>query len=109
MSGGFFDYNHNHIYAIALEIDTVIRRNKVPVQDKDRLGTSDKREFYHDYPDEVIETFKEASELLKKAYAMTNRIDRLLEGDESTGVYLSRLKSDLDMLELTKKQKSNEG
>ena len=60
MSGGHFDYDKYKIEQIADSIERVIAGNKKEVEDKDRWHEVwDDRIYYYDYPDEVIEKFKE--------------------------------------------------
>lgn len=83
MSGGHFDYNQYKIGYIADSIESIIEKNRTPVDKKDRWGVWDDREFYHDYPDEVIEKFKEGVRILREAEVYAQRIDWLISGDDS--------------------------
>jgi hypothetical protein len=100
MSGGHFDYDQHKIGYIANSIETLIEGNKKEVADEDRWDEVwDDRIYYYDYPDEVIEKFKEGVELLRKAQIYANRIDWLVSGDDGEQTFLERLKEDLDNYE----------
>jgi len=62
-------------------------------------GVWDDRIYYYDYPDEVIEKFKEGVELLRKAQIYAHRIDWLVSCDDGEQTFLERLKEDLDNYE----------
>ena len=100
MSGGHFDYDQHKIGYIADSIERLIEGNKKEVVDEDRWHEVwDDRIYYHDYPDEVIEKFKEGVDLLRKAKAYADRIDRLVSDDDGEQTFLERLKEDLDNYE----------
>ena len=98
MSGGHFEYEQYKITTIADSIESVIEKNKKPIDPRDKDNYWTDQEFYHDYPDEVIEEFKKGVELLKKAQIYAQRIDWLLSGDDGDDTFLRRLKEDLDKL-----------
>ena len=54
--------------------------------------------YHYKYPDEVIEKFKEASEVIAKAQVYIQRMDWLLSGDDGEESFLERLKEDLNKL-----------
>ena len=100
MSGGHFDYDQHKIGYIANSIETLIEGNKKEVADEDRWDEVwDDRIYYYDYPDEVIEKFKEGVELLRKAQIYAHRIDWLISGDDGEQTFLERLKEQLDNYE----------
>ena len=100
MSGGHFDYEQYKLEQIADSIERVIEGNKKEVANEDRWDEVwDDRIYYYDYPDEVIEKFKEGVDLLRKAKAYADRIDRLVSGDDGEQTFLERLKEDLDNYE----------
>jgi hypothetical protein len=85
MSGGRFDYDQYKIGQIAEDIQEIIERFP--------------EELYHyKYPDNVIEKFKEAVDILKKAEIYAERIDWLLSGDDSEESFFKRLEEDLKLL-----------
>ena len=108
MSGGRFDYNQYRIGYIADDIEKEIEKSGRP-KTKEEL----KDESWHDdewykkypedlnhylYPDEVIEKFKEAVAMLRKAEIYAHRIDWLLSGDDGEESFIKRLKEDLEKL-----------
>lgn len=82
MSGGHFDYDQYRIRGIWGKIEREIEANDGP----------DGCEL----PDEVLEKFREAVEVLKKAEIYTHRIDWLLSSDDGVETFLRRLKADLE-------------
>ena len=78
MSGGRFDHKQYDMNYIADKIE-----HEVLINGKKK---------------EVIEKFKEAVIILRKAAIYTQRIDWLLSGDDGEETFLERLKKDLDKL-----------
>ena len=109
MSGGTFDYNQRRIRYIADDIEQEISKSgkpKTPRELKEEDGWRDK-EHYEKYPedlnhhklrDEILEEFKNAYEILRKAEIYAQRIDWYLAGDDGEDSFLERLKSDLELL-----------
>jgi hypothetical protein len=105
MSGGTFDYRQHHIRDIYETIQKDIDKNgKLKTKEELKGEVWMTREWYEEYPedlyhkkheDEVIEKFKEAVEVLKKAYTYAHRIDWLLSGDDGEESFLRRLKEEL--------------
>ena len=93
MSGGFFDYQQYHIETMAENVQSVIEQNG-----KKREGKLEpwEDEYYYNYPEEVIEKFKEGVEILKKAKIYAQRIDWLLSSDDGEESFLRRLKEELN-------------
>ena len=89
MSGGYFNYNQHFINDIAGEIEELIEKNKV----KSEPGDFD-REVY---PKIVINEFKKAVKILRKAYVYAHRIDWFVSGDDGEDYFLQRLKEDLEI------------
>lgn len=92
MSGGHFDYDQYKIDQIAEDIAQIIRDNKN--EELDEWGS--KRGYF--FPDNVIEEFKKAVDILDKAYIYVQRIDWLLSGDDGEDSFHSRLKEELENL-----------
>lgn len=92
MSGGHFDYNQYRIDQIAEDIAQIIRNNKN--EELDEWGS--KKGYF--FPDEVIEEFKKAVQILDTAYVYVQRIDYLLSGDDGEDSFHSRLKDELNSL-----------
>jgi hypothetical protein len=78
MSGGRFEYKQYDMNYIADKIE-----HEVLINGKKK---------------EVIEKFKEAVIILRKAAIYTQRIDWLLSGDDEEETFLKRLKKDLKEL-----------
>lgn len=97
MSGGRFDYDQYRVNNIAESIRSIIDKNKVRIPDSERDSWSP--EFYHDYPDDIIEEFKNAEYFLRKAWIYANRVDYLVSGDDGEDSFRRRLKEELDDLE----------
>uniref|UniRef100_A0A6H1ZRF6 Uncharacterized protein n=1 Tax=viral metagenome TaxID=1070528 RepID=A0A6H1ZRF6_9ZZZZ len=89
MSGGHFEYGQWQISEIADEIEKLIRNNDST--EKDKYGGH--------YSPEVIIKFKDAVQLLRRAYIYAQRIDWLVSGDDGEESFIERLKEDLDELE----------
>ena len=89
MSGGHFDYEDRRIRYIAEDIERIIALNRVE-RPKESLASYDYDEngnveewakYHYNYPDEVIEKFKEAVIRLREAYVYAHCIDYLICGD----------------------------
>lgn len=108
MSGGTFNYNQQKIFYIAEIIEDFIEKNGRPKTKEELKDESwHDQEWYHKYPedlnhykypDEVIEKFKEAVVILRKAAIYGQRIDYLLSGDDGEESFLKRLQEDLEQL-----------
>ena len=109
MSGGAFDYNQYKIGNIADDIEKVIERNGRK-KTKEELKEESWHQpdwyekypedlYYYEYPNEVIEKFKEAVKILRQAEVYAQRVDWLLSGDDGEESFLERLKEDLNKLE----------
>lgn len=106
MSGGRFDYDQYRIGRIADDIEGVIEKNgrektKEEIKEEswrtnDWYDKYPEDSYYYKYPDEVIEKFKEALDILRKAEIYAQRIDWLLSGDDGEETFLNRLKKDLN-------------
>lgn len=92
MSGGHFDYDQYRIDQIAEDISQIIRNNKN--EELDEWGS--KKGYF--FPDEVIEEFKKAVQILDTAYVYVQRIDYLLSGDDGEDSFHSRLEEELNSL-----------
>jgi len=108
MSGGSFEYNQYKIGYITDEVEELIRKNgkeKTKEEMKDE-GWRDpdwyekypEDRFHYKYPDEVIEQFKDAVEILRKAEIYAHRIDWLISGDDGNETFLERLQEDFERL-----------
>ena len=109
MSGGAFDYNQYKIGDIADDIEKTIQRNgrkktKEELKEEcwhqpDWYEKYPEDLYYYEYPDEVIEKFKEAVKILRQAEVYAQRVDWLLSGDDGEESFLKRLEEDLNKLE----------
>jgi len=105
MSGGRFNYDQYKIGYIADEIEKYIERNGRPktkqeLADEPYFGADYYKEFpealnHYEYPDEVIEKFKEAVKVLRIAEIYAHRVDWLLSGDDGEENFLKRLEQEL--------------
>jgi hypothetical protein len=112
MSGGTFDYNQYRIRDIADDIEQEIAKSGKPKSQrelKDEGGWRDNDEWYKKHPedlnhhklrDEILEEFKNAYEMLRKAEIYAQRVDWYLAGDDGEDSFLERLKSDMEELKL---------
>lgn len=97
MSGGHFNYDQYRIENIIDSIVGIIDDNKKPIREEDRDPWDDS-EFYHNYPDDIIEEFKKGVEYLRIAKIYAQRIDWLISGDDGEDSFRKRLKEDLEQL-----------
>jgi hypothetical protein len=107
MSGGRFDYNQYKIGHIAEDIQQTIDKNGKKL-DEGLINENKKwygddyyerfpEDLYHyKYPNDVIEKFEEAVDILKKAEIYAHRIDWLMSGDDGEESFLERLNEDLN-------------
>ena len=110
MSGGHFDYKQYEIGHIAESIQSVIEKNgrkKTEEELKNERWGYTEPDYYKKYPeelyhfkhsDEIIEKFKEAVDILRKAEVYAQRIDWYLSGDDGDETFIRRLKEDLEKL-----------
>lgn len=109
MSGGRFNYDQYKIGEIAEDIQKTIDNNGLKldeelIKENQRWYGQDYYErfpedlYHYKYPDNIIEKFKEAVDILKKAEIYAQRIDWLLSGDDGEKSFIERLKEDLDKL-----------
>jgi len=109
MSGGHFNYDQYKIGYIADSIEREIEKNgrrktKEELRqeswiDKEWLERNPEDINHYEYPPEVIEKFKEAVNILRKAQIYAHRVDWLLSGDDGEESFLRRLKEDLSKVE----------
>lgn len=100
MSGGYFDHDEGRIPTMAEEIKRLVN------------AVTDEKEILHEYmaelPSEIIDKFKEAQELLEKAYIYTKRIDRLISDDDGEESFLAQLEEDLKELRKKRIRENNQ-
>lgn len=88
MSGGHFDYKQYDLKYMIDDIEQLIIDN----HRKNEFGYS------RNYPDDIIEEFRKAVEILKLAEVYVQRIDYLVCGDDGEENFRKRLKKDLEEL-----------
>jgi len=101
MSGGRFDYNDWHVYAVAESIDNELSKmgKEIPEDERGYYYYFDGK--YPDYPDEVKQQFRKAVRYLRIAYILVHRIDWLLSGDHGEDTFLEILDYDLKEIGLS--------
>lgn len=105
MSGGAFDYGQYHISTIADIIEEeIINNGRVKTEEELENESWRDPEWYtkypedlkhYEYPEAVIEEFKNAVLALRIAHVYVQRVDWLLSGDDGETAFLKRLKDDL--------------
>lgn len=94
MSGGYFDYSQHFINDIADEIEELIEKNNVKPEYWSEITWEQSN--HQVYQIDIIEEFKKAVKILRKAYIYAHRIDWLVSGDDSEDYFLQKLREDLD-------------
>jgi len=108
MSGGKFNYDQHRIKYMAEIVEHYIEQNGRPKtreelkdegwRDPDWYKRYPEDLNHYKYPEEVIEKFKEAVVILRKASIYAHRIDYLLSGDDGEESFLKRLQEELEHL-----------
>jgi hypothetical protein len=94
MSGGTFDYRQYMFEDIADQIKQYVVQNGTKREER----SSWEDEYRHKYPDDIIQEFEKAVELLKLTKIYVNRIDYLLAGDDGEESFRTRLKEELSKI-----------
>lgn len=113
MSGGYWNYIQYSFTDISKDIENLIENNGkeyTTLELKDEFGYRDpdwydkypEDKFRHKYPDEVVDEFKKALDIISKAQIYMQRLDYLLSGDDGEESFISRLKKELEEHEKTK-------
>jgi hypothetical protein len=92
MSGGHFGYKQYEIGCIADAIELLIETNDDTTLDE--WGNPRGR----GYPPDVIELFRAAVPVLRRAQVYAQRIDWLVSGDDGEDSFVTRLRADLEKL-----------
>ena len=95
MSGGHFSYVQYRIDEIIDGVEDIIEKNGKPREEPTRSWES---ELYYDYPDDIIDEFKQGLRYLKMAKIYAQRIDWLVSGDDGDESFRRRLFEDLSKL-----------
>ena len=102
MSGGHFDYAQHKIRDIAESVLELIEKNGkiIPFIEKWQYDNSfnQEDEYHYEYPEDIIDHFKEAYKALRIAEAYAQRIDWLVSGDDGEDSFRRRLVIDFDDL-----------
>lgn len=105
MSGGKFDYNQYRIRQIWEDIQEELDKQgkekpkeDLRYYDKEYLEKYPEEKYNETYSEEVQQIFKEAIYVLKKSEIYAQRIDWYLSGDDGEDSLISRLKSELELL-----------
>ena len=108
MSGGRWEYIQYRFTDVAEDIDSLIEKNgklKSEEQLKEERWHDDdwynkypEDRYHYEYPQEVLEEFKKASQAIKIAQVYMQRMDWLLSGDDGEESFLRRIKEDLEEL-----------
>lgn len=93
MSGGHWEYMQYQIDRIAEDVSHLIENNDSEALD-DWGGHIGRK-----YNNDVIDKFREAEQVLRRAYIYAQRIDWLLSGDDGEEQFLLRLARELSALE----------
>lgn len=107
MSGGQWEYKQYFLTEVIEDIDRLIEKNgvkKSPEEMRSERSWDSSLDWYEKYPedsfhykysDEVIQEFKLASDVIKKAQVYIQRIDYLMSGDDGEESFLRRINQEL--------------
>lgn len=108
MSGGRYEYRQYGFTDVIDDLKSLIEKNGKPKTkeymkaeywlDDDWYERHPEDKFYHKYPDNVIEEFKNAVDLISRAQVYMHRVDWLLSGDDGDESFIKRLDEDLNKL-----------
>lgn len=108
MSGGKWDYKQYQFTEVIEDLRKIIDKSGKPntkEEMKDELWHDEswyerypEDKFHRKYPDEVIEEFKNAVDIISKAQVYMHRVDWLLCGDDGDETFIERLNQDLKKL-----------
>ena len=93
MSGGHFDYEQYRLNSIAESIQVLIETN-----DDTTLNEFGDTRGYN-FPEDIIDEFRKAAQLLKQAYAYVATIDYLVCGDYGEDTFRKVLQERLAAIE----------
>lgn len=108
MSGGRWEYIQYRFTDVIDDLKSLIEKNgkeKTKQEMKDD-GWRDpfwydkypEDRFHYRYPDEIIDEFKKAVDIMSRAQVYMHRVDWLLCGDDGDESFINRLKDELDKL-----------
>ena len=105
MSGGHWNYQQYDLCYVIEDLRKLIEKNGKPKtkeemkaegwHDPDWYERYPEDKFHHKYPDEVIEEFKNAVDIISRAKIYMHRIDWLLSGDDGDESFIKRLNDEI--------------
>lgn len=105
MSGGRYEYKQYGFTDVIEDLKSLIEKNGKPKtkeeikaegwRDPDWYERYPEDKFHHEYPDEVIEEFKNAIDIISRAQIYMHRIDWLLCGDDGDESFIKRLNAEI--------------
>lgn len=93
MSGGHFDYVQYRIDNAADDLERFIARCD--------SGEADENPFSPENTAAVVAKFRECERTLRRAYAMLQRVDYLISGDDSEDSFFSRWQKEVPSNEVS--------
>ena len=114
MSGGYWEYKQYELTNVIEDLKSLIEKSGKP-KTKEEIKAEVWRgpnwyerypedNFHYKYPDEVIEEFKNAVDIISRAQVYMHRIDWLLSGDDGDESFIERLNKELKKLYDTKRK-----
>lgn len=105
MSGGYWEYKQYELTDVIEDLKIIIEKSGKP-KTKEEIKAEVWREpdwyeiypednFHYKYPDEVIEEFKNAVDIISRAQVYMHRIDWLLSGDDGDESFIKRLNAEI--------------
>lgn len=108
MSGGKWEYVQYRFTDVIDDLKSLIEKNGKEKTEQEMKNEGWRDPFWYDkypedryhyrYPDEVIDEFKKAVDIMSRAQVYMHRVDWLLCGDDGDESFINRLKEDLDKL-----------
>lgn len=108
MSGGRWEYVQYRFTDVIDDLKSLIEKNGKEKTKQEMKDEGWRDPFWYDkypedryhymYPDEVIDEFKKAIDIMSRAQVYMHRIDWLLCGDDGEESFINRLKEELDKL-----------
>lgn len=107
MSGGRYDYRQYGFTDVIDDLKSLIEKNGKPKTKEEMKYEFNDPEWYekypedklhYNYPENVIEEFKKAVDLISRAQVYMHRVDWLLSGDDGDESFIKRLEEDLKKL-----------
>jgi hypothetical protein len=109
MSGGRYEYRQYGFTDVIDDLKRLIEQNGKPKTkeemkaefyhyDADWYEKYPENKFHYKYPDNVIEEFKNAIDIISRAQVYMHRVDWLLSGDDGDESFIKRLNEELKKL-----------